>query len=248
MASECYCDLRCAPASPACSCECHRFETPPVKVVALFVAENGPYANDPAVDAWGISRDARKYEGEAPAIVHSPCQRWGRMAEGSPTHKRFRIGDDGGCFEHGLRVVRRNGGVMEHPQGSHAFHHFRLPLPPERGWSVPDAWGGRSTYIDQGAYGHPAKKPTWLYAVLPTFPRLNWGRVKGRPYIGGDGFHSAEERRRAKARSDYKPKEQIPRDWNWRTPDRLKDALIVMAESCINWRPPGPTMTQAVLA
>lgn len=207
-------------------------------VAALFVAEDGPYASDSRFDAWGVSRDARTYRGPLPVVAHPPCERWGRMAKGSPRAQIYEMGDDGGCFESALDDVRQFGGVLEHPQGSHAFGWFGLPIPSGRGWTPPDPWGGRSTYIDQGTYGHPAKKPTWLYAVLPVFPRLDWTRVWGRPYIGGDGYHGKAERDRAKASTKGVQKvEQIPKDWNWRTPDALKTALHDMAASCIGWTP-----------
>lgn len=168
-------------------------------IAALFVDPAGPYVGLTGVDPWDEERDARLYAGPWSVVAHPPCERWGRMAEGSPTHKRFKVGDDGGCFKAALAAVRRVGGVIEHPQGSHAWRHFDLPIPEGRGWTPADRFGGRSCYIDQGAYGHSAKKPTWLYAVLPTFPKMNWTRVWGRPYIGGDGFHSSAERARAKA-------------------------------------------------
>lgn len=207
-------------------------------VAALFVSEVGPYAEDPRFDAWGVERDARGYDGDDPVVAHPPCERWGRMAKGSPTSQRFEIGDDGGCFESALSSVRRCGGVLEHPQGTHAFRRFNLPTPPRKGWSHPDEHGGRSCYIDQGAYGHPAKKPTWLYAVVPEFPPLDWTRVWGRARIGGDGYHSSAERARAKARQGGAPKfEQVPPEWRWRTPDRLKDTLYELAELARRGRP-----------
>jgi hypothetical protein len=208
------------------------------QVAALFVSEEGPYAEDPRFDAWGLSRDARSYAGPDPVVAHPPCERWGRMAKGSPTHQRFEIGDDGGCFKAALEAVRRYGGVLEHPQGTHAFRWFGIPIPPRKGWSPPDEHGGRSCYIDQGAYGHPAKKPTWLYSVVPVFPDLDWTRVWGRPRIGGDGFHSSAERARAKARvGGLKPFPQVSPEWRWRTPDALVDVLYELAESARGWRP-----------
>lgn len=217
-------------------------------IAALFVSEQGPYATDARFDAWGVSRDARTYAGNAPGVGHPPCERWGRMAKGSPKAQRFEVGDDGGCFASCLANIRRTGGVIEHPQGSHAFRHFGLPIPPRKGWSHPDEHGGRSAYIDQGAYGHPAKKPTWLYAVLPSYPELDWTRVWDRPRIGGDGFHSSAERARAKARvGGIKPFPQIAPAWRWRTPDRLKDELHGMASSCLGWSPAPRVPKQAPL-
>lgn len=211
---------------------------PSEPVVALFVSDEGPYVSDPRFDAYGPKRNAFTCTRKAAAVCHPECKRWGRMARGSPGHQRFEVGDDGGQFEFCLCWVRENGGVIEGPQGSHAWPWFRLPLPPRRGWSPQDEFGGRSCRIDQGAYGHPAKKATWLYGVLPIFPELDWSRVWGRPYIGGDGYHGKAERDRAKASTKGVQKvPQVPREWNWRTPEALKEALYEMAASCHGWQP-----------
>lgn len=212
-------------------------------VAALFVDPAGPYVGLPGVDPWDETRDARVYSGSDPVVAHPPCERWGRMAEGSPSHKRFKIGDDGGCFESALANVRRVGGVIEHPQGSHAWRTFGLPIPESEsrrscGWTVADRFGGRSCHVDQGVYGHKAQKPTWLYAVLPDpFPRMDWTRVWERPYIGGDGFHSAAERARAKATGRWVPKEQIPVGENHLTPPQFRDALLGLARRAKYWKP-----------
>lgn len=207
-------------------------------IAALFVDPAGPYVGLPNVDPWDEKRDARAYAGSDPVVAHPPCERWGRMAEGSPTHKRFKIGDDAGCFAAAAAAVRKNGGVIEHPQGSHAWRTFGLPIPEGRGWTVADRFGGRSCYVDQGAYGHKAKKATWLYAVLPEpFPKMNWARVWDRPYIGGDGFHSSAERARAKATGRWTPKEQIPTGENHLTPPAFRDALLALADRAQGWKP-----------
>lgn len=202
-------------------------------IAALFVDPEGVYANRPGVDPWDEKRDARLFSGTERVIAHPPCERWGRFAEGSPTHKRFKLGDDGGCFA-AAAAVRKNGGVIEHPQGSHAFRAFGLPIPEAEkgrslGWTVPDAYGGRSCHVDQGAYGHKAQKPTWLYAVLPAYPELNWKRVWGLARVGGDGFHSTRERQRAKATGRYKPYPQIPQSENHLTPEPFAELLVSLA-------------------
>lgn len=217
-------------------------------VAALFIAAGGTYTGRPDVDAWDLRRDAKTYPGPFPVVAHPPCERWGRFADGGPAAKgKFRIGDDGGCFQSALNSVRRYGGVLEHPQGSLAWGVFHLPRPPIRGWSRRDAWLGASAYVDQGAYGHPAKKPTWIYAVVPRLPRLRWTRVWGRPRIGGDGYHSARERLLAKARNDYKPIPNIPRRWRARTPDAFRDELLNLAATCATWTPPPQRLIQASL-
>lgn len=130
------------------------------------------------VDPWGESRDARKYKGPHPVIAHPPCQRWGKYWSGGPSAGVRRLrGDDDGCFAHALWAVRSFGGVIEHPAYSSAWQWFGLPRPSsEGGWTAKDNWGGASTHIEQGNYGHEARKATWLYCVGPGVgTRLIWG-------------------------------------------------------------------------
>lgn len=217
------------------------------RIAALFVSERGPYMGRPDVDPWPKERDARLYAGPGPVVAHPPCERWGRFAEGPPTAKRFRIGDDGGCFKAAVEAVRTYGGILEHPQGSYAWEEFFMPIPSGRGWTPPDAYGGRSCYVDQGAYGHRAKKPTWLYAVLPAYPKMDWTRVWGRPRIGGTGFHSALERAKAKASSKgVKKFPALSKPERYLTPKPFAEALLELAATCHGWEP-APKTRQAVL-
>src|SRR5438874_9395972 len=113
-------------------------------IAALYVVEGGPYFGLPGVDPWPASRDARKYAGPHPVVAHPPCQRWGRYWSGGPSAKVRRVlGDDGGCFESALRSVRTWGGVLGHPEASHAFKAFNLGRPPKSGgWiASPDLKG-----------------------------------------------------------------------------------------------------------
>lgn len=150
-------------------------------VAALFVETNGCYYGLPGVDPWDQERDARLYDGPHPVVAHPPCQRWGKLWAGQPLWiKRTGIrkikGDDGGCFKSALANVRRVGGVLEHPWGSHAWPHFGLNTPPrEGGWIVADFHGGWTCCVEQGRYGHYARKPTLLYAVGCELPELGWG-------------------------------------------------------------------------
>lgn len=202
-------------------------------VAALFVAEDGPYIDRHGVDAWTRARDALLYDGEDPAVVHSPCERFGRYAEGGPNPKaaRRKIGDDGGCFAHGLKIVRRNGGVMEHPAGSKAWAIYGLPRPPSRGWSEPDAHGGRSCRVDQGRYGHPAKKATWLYAVLPDYPELDWEPAQGLKRLEL-GPRSKEHAKAIRAAPGYVPPKRLSKAERIHTPPAFADLLLGMAATC----------------
>lgn len=199
-------------------------------VAALFIDPTGPYANKPGVDAWDERRDARLYDGDDPCVVHSPCERFGRYAEGGPNPKAKRriVGDDGGCFEHGLKMVRRNGGVMEHPAGSKAWAIYGLPRPPSRGWSEPDAHGGRSCRVDQGRYGHPAKKATWLYAVLPVYPELDWEPAVGLKRLEL-GPRSKEHAKAIRAAPGYVPPKRLSRAERIHTPPAFAMVLLGLA-------------------
>jgi hypothetical protein len=150
-------------------------------IAALFVETGGAYFNMPDVDAWDEARDARKYAGPYPAVAHPPCQRWGKLWAGQPLHikltgQRKIKGDDDGCFASALAAVRRWGGVLEHPWGSAAWPFFGLNVPPRSGgWIMADFDGGWTCCVEQGQYGHYARKPTLLYAHGTATPSLNWG-------------------------------------------------------------------------
>jgi hypothetical protein len=97
----------------------------------------------------------------------------------------YRIDDDGGCFLAALRAVRTFGGVLEHPAESRAFAKFGIPEPTSRGgWqqTIDMDW---ITEVDQAAYGHRARKRTWLVycgSALP--PALRWETARGTHQIG----------------------------------------------------------------
>lgn len=43
-------------------------------ISALYIDERGPYANRDAIDAWGMSRDARRYAGPLLALAAAARQ------------------------------------------------------------------------------------------------------------------------------------------------------------------------------
>lgn len=150
-------------------------------IAALYVQTDGCYFGLPDVDPWDQVRDARKYAGPYPVVSHPPCQRWGKFWAGQPLHikrtgERKRLGDDQGCFQSALDSVRRWGGILEHPYGSHAWAHFGLNKPPREGkWIAADVYGGWTCCVEQGRYGHYARKATYLLAYHVELPELDWG-------------------------------------------------------------------------
>lgn len=199
-------------------------------IAALFVASDGPYVGYPDVDAWTAERDARKYSGPWPVVAHPPCERWGRYWSGGPSARvRRTLGDDDGCFESALASVRKWTGVIEHPEASHAFRVFNLGIPPRQGGWVRSADGlGWISCVEQGHYGHPARKATWLYTIRCGKPRdLEWGPSRGDRL--DEGFHSSAERNAARA-AGQKPIKRLSKKECLHTPYQFAEMLLFIAE------------------
>ncbi len=142
-------------------------------IAALFVEADGIYSHRPDVDCWDIVRDARTYTGSDPVVAHPPCQVWGNFARSGMTLRP--LGDDDGCFTSALANVRRCGGVLEHPAESSAWAAHALARPLSRGWHTAGDGIGWTCRVEQGHYGHRARKATWLYAAKAYPPSLVWG-------------------------------------------------------------------------
>lgn len=192
-------------------------------VAALFVETLGVYFDHPLIEPWDIRKDARNYKGPYPVIAHPPCERWGRYWSGGPSAKQRRLlGDDLGCFDRALWAVRTFGGVLEHPEASHAWKYYGLPKP-KREWTKFE--NGYVTEVEQGNYGHAARKKTWLYLVADkTPPPLNWSNAEGKQRLD-EGFHSKEERKLARE-NGLKPVKRLSTKDNLRTPIEFRDLLI----------------------
>lgn len=144
-------------------------------IAALFIDPKGAYAGIQGLDLWPLERDARGYEGPHRVVAHPPCSRWCQLAHLNQKRYGHKVGDDGGCFESALRSVRRYGGVLEHPAFSHAWKRFGLPRPVQGCWilssAVIESW---VCEVSQAAYGHRARKRTWLYYVGRKPKDLRW--------------------------------------------------------------------------
>jgi hypothetical protein len=128
------------------------------RVAALFVEAGGHYFEMPDVDPWDVERDASRYAGPLPVVAHPPCAAWGRLRHLCTTQEHTAP-----LAPKAVAMVRTWGGVLEHPAHSTLFDDpdLRLPHPGE----FLDSWGGFTIEINQCAWGHVAKKPTWLYVV-----------------------------------------------------------------------------------
>ena len=198
-------------------------ESRPRTVAALYVQTGGAYYGLPGVDPWDQVRDARLYAGPHPVVAHPPCARWSRLAGFAHSRGAPAPGDDGGCFAAALASVRRWGGVLEHPEASAAWAAHGLIAPPSSGgWVTAGDWTGWTCRVEQGHYGHPSAKPTWLYAVGVDLPSLCWGESAAEEY-------ASESPKRG--HSKRKPVELMSRADRIVTPPAFRDLLLAMART-----------------
>lgn len=139
-----------------------------MKVAALFVMPDSYYKSIQGVDAFDADRDALTFTGGLPVVAHPPCRAWSRMRHFAKPRPGER---DLALFA--IDMVRKCGGVVEHPSGSELWKVAGLPAP---GSTAVDSFGGWTLPISQKWFGHRAEKRTWLYIVgvspiaIPVFP------------------------------------------------------------------------------
>ena len=136
-------------------------------VPALFVETRGVYARL-GCDVYGIERDARTFPGGAASITHPPCRLWSSLRHLSKAHPSEK---EVAFFA--LDVVRRWGGVLEHPLRSSFWREAGVR---DLHSGRRDKFGGWLLPIFQQWFGHRAQKATFLYLVgvepsaLPPIP------------------------------------------------------------------------------
>jgi hypothetical protein len=87
-----------------------------------------------------------------------------------------------------------------------------------------DIFGGWSCYVEQGRYGHLAKKATWLYAVSVELPSLRWGCIpdqQSKALVSWCGNHVKSEEDRPR----------VGKAAAAATPPVFADSLLDMARS-----------------
>jgi hypothetical protein len=187
-------------------------------IAALFVESNGTYFGLSEVMPYDVTKDAFIYAGTYPVVAHPPCSVWCQLAPINQKRWGHKIGEDGGAFAFALASVRAWGGVLEHPARSYAWKAFSLPAPKRGSWQA--GAGGWVTEVSQRAYGHRARKLTWLYAVSTSRPMdLNWDVPEALALI---------------SYCKNRTKSQLPRLGKKeasRTPESFRDALITIAEA-----------------
>jgi hypothetical protein len=192
-------------------------------VAALYVQPEGAYYGLEGVDPWDEARDARTYAGPWPVVAHPPCASWCRLAWLRRAIYGLPIGEDGGCFAAALDAVRRWGGVLEHPAWSLAWGRYDLPRPPHGAWQRA-LCGGWVAQVSQAAYGHCARKLTWLYAYGVVPPELD-ARIPPATHVLSDlSNRGRSELPRLRRRSANA------------TPPAFRDLLLGIARSASGFR------------
>ena len=107
---------------------------------------------------------------------------------------------------------------MTHPAYSLAWRRHQLPVPIPGAWTQAFDDPGMTTEVCQSAYGHDARKRTWLYAVGIDPLALDWRPIRGMAVIGG-GIHSGQCVGRPKLERAI------------RTPPAFRDTLIDLART-----------------
>ncbi len=148
-------------------------------IAALFVETRGIYYYLAGVDPWDKQRDATKYDGMSPVVAHPPCERWCGLARCNQSRYGLMVGDDGGTFRSALNSVRIYYGVLEHPAYSLAWEAHFLPRPSRGKWTYHEHDNSWVCEVSQSAYGHAARKRTWLYykGDIPPF-EMKWNEPK----------------------------------------------------------------------
>lgn len=203
-------------------------------VSALYVDRLGPYPKLVA-DWWDEKRDARNYAGPNPVVAHPPCGPYSKQRH------NYR-GAEHDCAPRALEQVRQFGGALEHPAESKFWTYASLPLPAKplslmggHGWRggemyaglmvETDSFGGFTVAVEQCAWGHVARKPTWLY-----FVGVDLKLVVDTLKVGGTPTHWCSGNRNNKAGGSVPPGIKVcSAQQRRRTPVAFAEWLIELA-------------------
>jgi hypothetical protein len=185
-------------------------------IAVLFARSDSVYKSLPECDVYDIDRDARSWAGGCPVVAHPPCRAWGRLrhfAKPRPDEKDLAF--------FAIDVVRKFGGVLEHPHASTLWPTANLPPP-----GKVDSFGGWTLPIVQKWWGHRAEKKTLLYIV-----GCDPCEIPDLPYVMGEASHTVTTSKRRdangkRARPGMHTKERE------HTPEQLAKWLVELAKRC----------------
>jgi hypothetical protein len=183
-------------------------------VAVLFARSDSVYKKIDGCEVYDMVRDARTFNGLQPVVAHPPCRAWARLRGlAKPRH------DEKDLAILAVDKVRKNGGVLEHPESSTLWNVAGLPNPLIVAPGTKDDFGGWTLVIDQSWFGHLARKRTWLYIVgvepknIPPFDLM----------LGEESYTVSRSKR-------SKPwKKEIPRSHREATPLKMALWLVELA-------------------
>lgn len=125
------------------------------KIPVLFAHKKSIYKKILDCECYDVERDALTFNDSRAVIAHPPCGPWGKMKKlhtYSSEEKELAIW--------AVSIVRKNGGVLEHPAQSALWKYCELPPTGET-----DKYGGWTLRAPQFWWGHQCQKATWFYIV-----------------------------------------------------------------------------------
>ncbi len=181
-------------------------------VAVLFARGDSFYKQLPCCDVWDAERDARNWPGGFPVVAHPPCRAWGSLRHFATRTRP----DEKALALFAVDMVRKFGGVLEHPAGSTLWDAAALPRPGCR-----DAFDGWTLAVPQKWFGHKAEKASWFY-IVGCDPR----DIPTVPYVMGDALYVVQSRKR----QDHRP--HITKAEREHTPPDLARWLVDLATLC----------------
>ena len=187
------------------------------QVAVLFAMKDSIYNQYAECDVYDKERNALSFCGDLPVIAHPPCRAWGRLrsfAKPEPGEKELAF--------FALEMVRKNGGVLEHPESSKLWEEANLPF----GLNTDD-FGGWTLKVDQFWWGHKARKRTWLYICGIERRYVSYP-------IRFDAIQYTVSTTMNRGRKHFKPKPTISKRDRSATPKLFAEWLIDLAKKTSN--------------
>jgi len=187
-------------------------------VAVLFARADSIYKTLPGTDVYDITRDARNWTGGSAGIYHPPCRAWGGLS-----HMAKPRDDEKDLARWSVAMLRRFGGVLEHPKKSKLWADQSLPAP-----GKVDAYGGWTLPIFQSWWGHRAEKATLLYIVgcghrdLPEIPM-----------VLGEATHTIASSKARQNRLHPLHRPEVTKPEREKTPLALAEWLVEVARRCV---------------
>ena len=183
-------------------------------VAVLFARADSIYKTLPECDVFDAERDARTYAGTNPIVAHPPCRAWGAFAMFAKPRD-----DEKALAPWAIEQIRKNGGVLEHPNASKLWPELGLPEP-----GTVDEFGGWTLPIHQHWFGHRAEKKTRLY-IVGCKPK----DIPDMPMVLGQATHVIGDVGRA---SNGTKRPEVSKDEREHTPPQLARWLVDLAKLC----------------